>query len=141
MASRRRIAWLVAGSVTLALLPRVVPVYFTHLLILTMLYGLAASSLDLLLGYTGLTSFGHAAYFGMGAYAVGMLTLRFHMPMPLAMVAGILAAGVLAVLFGLVATRATQAAEGLTDLERATRDLEQVATMLRDLTRGFANVA
>ena len=40
-----------------------------------------------------------------------------------------------------VATRATQAAEGLTDLERATRDLEQVATMLRDLTRGFANVA
>ena len=39
-----------------------------------------------------------------------------------------------------VATRAVQAAEGLTDLERATRDLEQVATMLRDLTRGFANV-
>ncbi|MDP3911248.1 MAG: methyl-accepting chemotaxis protein [Gemmatimonadales bacterium] len=40
-----------------------------------------------------------------------------------------------------VATRANQAAEGLTDLERATRDLEQVATMLRDLTRGFASVA
>jgi len=39
-----------------------------------------------------------------------------------------------------VATRAEQAAEGLTNLERATRDLEQVATMLRDLTRGFANV-
>ncbi len=39
-----------------------------------------------------------------------------------------------------VATRAVQAAQGLTDLERATRDLEQVATMLRDLTRGFANV-
>jgi methyl-accepting chemotaxis protein len=40
-----------------------------------------------------------------------------------------------------VATRATEAAQGLTDLERATRDLEQVATMLRDLTRGFASVA
>jgi methyl-accepting chemotaxis protein len=39
-----------------------------------------------------------------------------------------------------VATRAVQAAEGLTDLERATRDLEQVAAMLRELTRGFANV-
>jgi methyl-accepting chemotaxis protein len=39
-----------------------------------------------------------------------------------------------------VATRAVQAADGLIDLERATRDLEQVATMLRDLTRGFANV-
>ncbi len=108
MTSRGRIAWLVAGSVALVILPRVVPVYFTHLLILTLLYGLAAISLDLLLGYTGLTSFGHAAYFGMGAYAVGVLTLRFHMAMPLAMVVGILAAGVLAVLFGLLATRATE---------------------------------
>ena len=40
-----------------------------------------------------------------------------------------------------VATRAVEAAQGLTDLERATRDLEQVANMLRDLTRGFASVA
>jgi len=40
-----------------------------------------------------------------------------------------------------VATRAIEAAQGLSDLERATRDLEQVATMLRDLTRGFASVA
>ena len=40
-----------------------------------------------------------------------------------------------------VATRATQAADGLTDLERATKELEQVATMLRELTRGFANLA
>jgi branched-chain amino acid transport system permease protein len=108
MASRGRIAGLVAGLLALLILPRVVPVYYTHLLILTLLYGLAAMSLDLLLGYTGLTSFGHAAYFGMGGYAVGVLTLRFHMPTPLAMVVGIAAAGVLAVLFGLLATRATE---------------------------------
>jgi methyl-accepting chemotaxis protein len=40
-----------------------------------------------------------------------------------------------------VAVRAGEAANGLTELERATRELEQVATMLRDLTRGFAAVA
>lgn len=40
-----------------------------------------------------------------------------------------------------VADRATQAADGLTDLERATKELEQVATNLRELTRGFANLA
>lgn len=40
-----------------------------------------------------------------------------------------------------VATRATEQARGLTDLERATRELEDVAAMLRDLTRGFASVA
>jgi methyl-accepting chemotaxis protein len=39
-----------------------------------------------------------------------------------------------------VATRASEAARGLSDLERATRELEQVAAMLRDLTRGFASV-
>src|SRR5206468_6505573 len=37
-----------------------------------------------------------------------------------------------------VATRADEAARGLTDLERATRELEEVAAMLRELTRGFA---
>jgi methyl-accepting chemotaxis protein len=40
-----------------------------------------------------------------------------------------------------VATRASEAADGLTEMERATRELEQVATMLRDLTRGFASIA
>ena len=40
-----------------------------------------------------------------------------------------------------VATRASEAARGLSDLERATRELEEVAAMLRDLTRGFATVA
>ncbi|HEX9703823.1 MAG TPA: methyl-accepting chemotaxis protein [Gemmatimonadales bacterium] len=39
-----------------------------------------------------------------------------------------------------VAARATEAADGLTELERATRELEQVAVMLRELTRGFASV-
>ncbi len=40
-----------------------------------------------------------------------------------------------------VATRAAEAAQGLSDLERATRELEEVATMLRELTRGFASIA
>ena len=40
-----------------------------------------------------------------------------------------------------VAVRASEAARGLSDLERATRELEAVAAMLRDLTRGFASVA
>src|SRR5256886_899163 len=40
-----------------------------------------------------------------------------------------------------VPTRAGEAAQGLSDLERATRELEEVATMLRELTRGFASVA
>ncbi len=108
MAARARLAGLATGLLALLVLPRVLPLYFIHLLILALIYGLAAMSLDILLGHTGLTSFGHAAYFGIGAYAVGVLTLRFHLPVLPAMLVGIMAAGLLAAIFGLLATRATQ---------------------------------
>jgi len=98
---------LAALATALLVLPRVVPVYFVHLLILTLVYGTMAMSLDLLMGYTGLTSFGHAAYFGAAAYAVGVLTLRYGVPTLAAGVAGVVLALVQALLFGLVALRAT----------------------------------
>ena len=41
------------------------------------IYTIAAASLNLILGYGGLVSFGHAAYFGVGAYAVGILYFHF----------------------------------------------------------------
>jgi branched-chain amino acid transport system permease protein len=80
--------------------------YFTHLMLLTMIYGLFAMSLDLLAGYTGLVSFGHAAYFGTAAYAVGILTTQHHVPPPVAFPAGIGMATALAAVYGLLATRA-----------------------------------
>ena len=61
--------------------------------------GLAAMSFNLLLGFTGVMSFGHAAYFGLGAYGAG-LTLRYLTPStPLALVAGILLGGIAGALF------------------------------------------
>ena len=47
---------------------------FTRIVILAM----AAVSLNLILGYGGMMSFGHAAYLGIGGYAVGILSLRRH---------------------------------------------------------------
>jgi len=108
MRRRRPAPWVaVVSGVTLLLIPQIVPVYFTHLLILTLVYGLAAMSLDLLLGYTGLVSFGHAAYFGTAAYTVGVVAQRLQAESLAAMGAGVLAAAVLAALFGLLAMRAT----------------------------------
>src|SRR5437660_10422029 len=55
--------------------------------------GLAAMSVNFLLGFTGVLSFGHAAWFGLGAYGAG-LTLKFLAPStPLALVAGMLLGG------------------------------------------------
>lgn len=94
------------GALLAVALPQVVPLYFTHLVLLTMIYGLSAMGLDLLAGYTGLTSFGHAAYFGAAAYTVGILTTQHHVAPGLAFLAGVGLATVLAATYGLLATRA-----------------------------------
>jgi branched-chain amino acid transport system permease protein len=65
-----------------------------------LIYGLATMALNLLLGFTGGLSFGHAAYFGLGAYGAGM-TLKYLAPStPLAIVVGTLVGGVAATLLG-----------------------------------------
>ncbi|PYN37562.1 MAG: branched-chain amino acid ABC transporter permease [Candidatus Rokuibacteriota bacterium] len=73
--SRRTIA-LAAGGVLLALVPPVAALtnqpFYVDLFRRVMIFALAAVSLDLILGYGGMVSFGHAAYLGIGAYAVGI---------------------------------------------------------------------
>jgi branched-chain amino acid transport system permease protein len=54
-------------------LPPWLGVYYTRFATQIAIYGMAALSVDLLLGYTGLITFGHAAMFGAGAYVSGML--------------------------------------------------------------------
>jgi branched-chain amino acid transport system permease protein len=70
-----------------------------------LVFGLAAMGLNLLLGFTGVLSFGHAAYFGLGAYGAG-LTLRYVVhSTPVAMLAGTLLGGLAGTLFGLLIVR------------------------------------
>ena len=82
----RRTLWRVAGIVALALVARCCcrgprqrlgdPALIS-LATRMVIYAIAAASLNLILGYGGLVSFGHAAYFGVGAYAVGILYFHF----------------------------------------------------------------
>jgi branched-chain amino acid transport system permease protein len=70
-----------------------------------LVFGLAAIGFNLLLGFTGVMSFGHAAYFGLGAYGAG-LTLKFIAPStPLAIVLGTLLGGLAGTLFGMLIVR------------------------------------
>ena len=65
-----------------------------------LIYGIAALALNLVLGFTGGLSFGHAAYFGLGAYGAGM-TLKYLVPStPLAILIGTLVGGLAATLLG-----------------------------------------
>ena len=67
--------------------------------------GLAAMSFNILLGFTGVMSFGHAAYFGLGAYGAGLTLKYLTASTPLAMVAGVLLGGLAGTLFGLLIVR------------------------------------
>jgi branched-chain amino acid transport system permease protein len=75
--SARAVA-LAVGVLALALVPPVAGLlqepFYVDLFRRMMIFAIAALSLDLILGYGGLVSFGHAAYLGLGAYAVGVLT-------------------------------------------------------------------
>ena len=72
-APRRTLAWAAPVLAALIALPFVVPPYQTVLLTYGLVFAIAALGFNLLLGYTGLLSFGHSAYFGMGAYAVAFI--------------------------------------------------------------------
>ena len=75
---------------------------YTALASKVLVFGLAAMGLNMLLGFTGVLSFGHAAYFGLGAYGAG-LTLRYLVhSTPLAMLAGTLFGGLAGTLFGML---------------------------------------
>jgi branched-chain amino acid transport system permease protein len=84
-------------AVVLALAPLVIPPFATTLLTEALILGLLAMSLDLMVGYTRLTSFGHAAAYGLGAYCCGDLLLHTSMPLPCAVLASALFAGVVAI--------------------------------------------
>jgi len=75
----------------------------TELVILS----LFAMSLDLMVGYTRLVSFGHAAAYGLGAYASGYILLNSSLPLPFAVIFAALLTGVIAIGVGWVCTLAT----------------------------------
>jgi len=95
-----------AALVVLIALPAVLSSYQVGLLTKMLIFGIFAMSLDLLLGYAGLPSLGHAAYFGVAAYTVGLLSLRVANNFWLDFPAGLAVATGVSALFGLFALRA-----------------------------------
>jgi branched-chain amino acid transport system permease protein len=95
--------------VALAVLPFVAAPYQTVLLSYGLIFAIAALGFNLLLGYTGLLSFGHSAYFGMGAYAVA-LSVKYlkWTSMEALLVSGLVASAMIALIFGFLCVRYTR---------------------------------
>ena len=91
----------------LALVPLWLGDYGRSLVTETLLFCIFAMSLDLLMGYTGLISFGHAAFFGLGAYTVAVLGALFGIHPVLGALAAICLAAPVAVAIGFFCIRAS----------------------------------
>lgn len=103
----RQLAGPFALWATLLLAPYWMPLLggYTALGTRVLVLGLAAMSVNFLLGFTGVLSFGHAAYFGLGAYGAGF-ALKFLAPStPLALVCGTLLGGIAGALLGALSVR------------------------------------
>lgn len=95
----------IVAAVMLLALPYLLTPYYLGLVVKIMIFALFAMSFDLLIGYTGMASLGHAAYFGIASYATGLLALRLGWNVWLALPASLLIAALTAALFGLLALR------------------------------------
>ncbi len=105
-AQRAALAWIVGLAVALAL-PFVVSTFFIVLLIEIAVIALFATAFNLLMGYGGMVSFGHAAYFALGAYAAALLAKKAGWPMLAALGAAPIVAAIGALVFGYFIVRLT----------------------------------
>ncbi len=96
------LALVIAGILVAVALPRVL---YSVLALRIMLWALFAVSVDLLLGFGGMLSFGHAAFWGGAGYTAALLAKTFQLPFPIAALAGTLAAMALATPIGYLAIR------------------------------------
>ncbi len=104
----RRVPWGLLLIAAALVVPAFGSRFYTFLANDVLIWALFATSLNLLVGYTGLVSFGHAAYFGIGAYTTGILMKKFGLSFLLAFPAAGVLAGGFALVFGFFCVRLTR---------------------------------
>ena len=107
LASKTKIIGLILAFLVLVVMPPFYTSYWVTLLTQMLIYGILAMSLDILIGYTGLSSFGHAGFFGSSAYVVAILSTRYKMGFLICLVSGIAVTTVISMIFGLLVAHAT----------------------------------
>jgi branched-chain amino acid transport system permease protein len=109
MRSRRAVVYWTGFAVIVAVLiaaPLVLPEFWRRFLTEILIWGLLAMSSDLLIGYTGLVSFGHSAFFGLGMYGAAAALLSVRPPnIWLAIVYGLVSAAAVAAFVAYFSTR------------------------------------
>jgi branched-chain amino acid transport system permease protein len=133
--TKQWIFWIVVLA-ALVIYPKVFGIYYTNVFISIAIFALFAVSYNLLLGYTGLLSFGHAMFFGVGAYGTALALEHVEgMPLIVSVLLGALAAIVLALILCPIVVRVSGTAFAM--LHLAFGQLMYVlALKLRGITGG-----
>ena len=106
-ASKAKIAGIGLAFIVLVILPPFYSSYWITLATQMLIYGILAMSLDILLGYTGLSSFGHAAFFGAAGYVVAILATRYKMGFASCLVSGVAVTTFISAIFGFLVAHAS----------------------------------
>lgn len=107
MKLNNRFLWAAIAFIVALPLPFIMGEFWVHVAIEILIMGLFAVSFNMIFGYMGQLSFGHAAYFGIGAYATGLLIVKVGAPLPLCLAVSMISAGLAAVVFGYFCVRLT----------------------------------
>ena len=99
--------WLGLIFIAMLFLPLIIGQFWIHVAIEILILGLFAVSFNMIFGYMGQLSFGHAAYFGVGAYATGLLLVKTSVPLPVALAVSMVTAGFFALVIGYFCVRLT----------------------------------
>jgi len=105
--SRIKLAGLFLAAIALLVMPPFYSSYWITLLTQMLIFAILAMSLDILLGYTGLSSFGHAGFFGAAGYMVAILSTRYQMGFLFCLVSGVSLSVLISMIFGLLIAHAT----------------------------------
>jgi len=102
-----KIIGLILAVLVLLVMPPFYASYWVTLLTQMLIFAILAMSLDILLGYTGLSSFGHAGFFGVAGYAVAILSTRYKMGFLFCFISGISLSILISMIFGFLVAHAT----------------------------------
>ncbi|NOZ83379.1 MAG: branched-chain amino acid ABC transporter permease [Epsilonproteobacteria bacterium] len=99
--------WIIVVIIIAAILPTIIGAFWINVAVEILIMGLFAVSFNMIFGYMGQLSFGHAAFYGVGAYTVGLLMAKLSIPFSLSLIAAMLSAGAFALIIGYFCIRLT----------------------------------
>lgn len=102
---KKTLLWLCAGIIVLLLFPAFLPRFYVYLVSIILLYGLFATSLNLVLGYGGIFQFHHAVFYGVGAYGTTLMLTKTGLPPILAFIVGPLVSAAFGLVLGIICIR------------------------------------